>query len=58
MNATDIKKLRVDMGLTQEGLAHLIGVSFVTVNRWENGIMNPSPLAMQKLSALNQGKIR
>ena len=31
-----IRKLRLEMGLTQEQFAIRLGVSFPTVNRWEN----------------------
>jgi len=40
-----IKKLRVDLGLTQQALAEKLGVSFATVNRWENGQTKPSKLS-------------
>ena len=32
-----IKKLRAALGFTQQTLADRLGVSFATVNRWENG---------------------
>ena len=32
-------------GLTQEALAHTLGVTFSTVSRWENGHVRPSSLA-------------
>lgn len=41
-----IRKLRARLGLTQEKLAARLGVRFQTVNRWERGHANPSPLAM------------
>lgn len=44
-----IKQIRVRFGLTQARLAQLIGVSFASVNRWENGLSKPSRLAWQKL---------
>lgn len=31
--------------LSQEDFAHELGVSFATINRWENGNYNPSRLA-------------
>ena len=40
-----IKQFRGRLGLTQVALAARLGVSFVTVNRWENGQTKPSPLA-------------
>ena len=38
--------------LTQEQFAAKIGVTFPTINRWENGRAKPSPLAMQKIEEL------
>ena len=37
---------------TQEYLARSIGVSLNTVQRWESGKTNPSPLAMEKLQGI------
>ncbi len=39
-----VKKVRKELNLSQEDLAHAIGVSFATVNRWENGKASPSKL--------------
>lgn len=47
-----IRVLRERLGLTQERLAARIGVAFPTVNRWENGHTQPSPLAMRQIEAL------
>ncbi len=40
-----VKEVRMVLKLSQEDLAHALGVSFATVNRWENGKTNPSKLA-------------
>lgn len=40
-----IKDVRKQLGISQEDLAHALGVSFATVNRWENGKTSPSKLA-------------
>lgn len=45
--------VRRELGLTQERLAHLLGVSFVTVNRWENGASGPTGLAAEVYRALD-----
>ena len=45
-----IKKLRDRFGLTQVRLAELMGVSFASVNRWENGQSRPSALAWQQIT--------
>jgi len=43
-----VKAVRVRLKLSQEELAHALGVSFATVNRWENGKTNPSKLARRQ----------
>lgn len=49
-----IKDLRVSLGLTQEQLAAKVGVTFSTINRWENGRGKPSPLAMKQIEELQK----
>ncbi len=44
-----IKQFRSRLGLTQAELAARLGVSFVTVNRWENEQTKPSPLAWSQI---------
>ena len=43
--AEKVKFVRTKLNLSQEELAHKLGVSFATINRWENGSYNPSRLA-------------
>ena len=53
MNCAEmIKDVRSRLGFSQMELAEQLGVSFATVNRWENGRSKPAPTAMQKLTAL------
>lgn len=47
-----IKSLRLQLGLSQEELAHKLGVSFTSVNRWENGQTKPSKLAKKQIDLL------
>ncbi len=47
--AERIKCLRGMLGLTQEHFAELMGVSFASVNRWENEQSRPSALAWQRI---------
>ena len=47
-----VKEVRRQLALSQEDLARELGVSYATVNRWENGRARPSPLAMQKIEEL------
>jgi transcriptional regulator with XRE-family HTH domain len=44
-----IKATRQKLGLTQVRLAELMGVSFASVNRWENQQARPSALAWRKI---------
>jgi len=46
-----VKEIRKQLGLSQEDLARELGVSFATVNRWENGQVRPSKLAKAQLDA-------
>lgn len=50
--ASKIKRLRLDNGLTQKALADQLGVSFATVNRWENGQTKPSSLYWRHIRQL------
>lgn len=47
-----IRELRLALGLTQEQLAAALGVTYSTINRWENGRSKPSPLAMEKIEEM------
>lgn len=49
-----IKKLRETKGLTQTKFAELVGVSFATVNRWENGQSRPNKLAWNRILELTE----
>src|SRR5688572_21033520 len=53
--AGQTKRLRQRLGLTQAELASRLGLSFATVNRWENGQSTPSPLAWFQLLKLDDG---
>jgi DNA-binding transcriptional regulator YiaG len=52
MDKETIKELRHKLGLSQEGLARKLGVSVITVRRWEKGSFKPSPLALQRIEEL------
>lgn len=42
-----VKYVRTQLNLTQEELAHKLGVSFATVNRWESGAYKPSRMGQR-----------
>jgi DNA-binding transcriptional regulator YiaG len=52
-----IRRLRQELNMTQESFAHEIGVTFATVNRWENGRTTPNKVA-QKVLTLLEKKLR
>ena len=47
-------QLRKKLKLTQTRLAELLGVSFASINRWENGQSRPNALAWQKIALAEQ----
>ena len=50
-----VKELRERLGLTQTQMAERIGVSFATVNRWENSQSRPRQLAWRRIVDLEAG---
>ncbi len=54
MDCMEIKALRIRLGVSQEKLAQLLGVSWGSVNRWEGGRGFPSHMAKEKLQALKK----
>jgi DNA-binding transcriptional regulator YiaG len=60
--ASLVKSIREQLEISQEDPAPALGVSFATVNRWENGQAKPSRLAKAQLDAFctrmtEQGKL-
>lgn len=47
-----ILKLRAKLNISQEELAELLGVSIVSVNRWENGHFAPTKLVKERVNQL------
>ena len=45
----EIKNLREILCISQTELAQLLGVSFVSVNRWENGHFEPTIKVKRKI---------
>ena len=46
-----IKEMRKRSGMTQEEVAHQIGVTQGTVWQWESGMVMPTAVNLQKLAA-------
>lgn len=47
-----VRELRATMQLSQEKFAAELGLTFATINRWENGHATPSPLALKQIDRL------
>lgn len=62
MEAADVramvKRLRERMGLTQEQFAQELGVTFSTVNQWENGHRHPQPYLLKRLLEIEASLLR
>jgi superfamily II DNA or RNA helicase len=52
MTPQQVKQLRTQLGLSQEAFAEALGVSFATVNRWENGKAKPQKDRVQRMKAM------
>ena len=50
----DIKKLRKSLKMSQEQLAGELGVSTMTIRRWEADVNKPSRLALRQLERLKK----
>ncbi len=48
-----LAEIRRSLDLTQEGTARLLGVSFVSVNRWERGHSSPTGTVEEVYRALD-----
>ena len=48
--ADGILQLRAKLNLSQEELAKILGVSYISVNRWENDKYAPTKLVKVKLN--------
>ena len=54
MNAKGIKRLREKLGITQDAIARIIGVSKPAYCSWEQGRISPSAKAKAKIAALRK----
>lgn len=51
---TLVKTLRSRFGMTQEQFAKEVGVTFSTINQWENGRRQPQPFLLKHLLDLDR----
>ena len=49
-----VKELRERLGLTQEQFAQKVGVTFGSVNHWENGKRTPQPFLIRRLVEMKE----
>ena len=54
--AEKVKYVRGVLLISQKELAKELGVSNVTINRWENGVINPAFLTEKKFEAFCNGR--
>ena len=53
-----VKIVRTQLNLSQEDFAHALGVSFATINRWENGKVSPSRLGRKQFDQFFNEKLQ
>lgn len=58
MTPERVKGLRTRLALTQQQFASLLGFSFVSVNKWENGGSQPTDLSAALLELLEHAVAR
>lgn len=51
-SASLVRETRLLLGLTQIQFAQKLGVSFQSVNRWENGRTKPLPIALKQIQEI------
>jgi len=49
-----VKELRERLGLTQEQFAQKVGVTYGSVNHWENGKRRPQPFLVRRLVEMKE----
>jgi transcriptional regulator with XRE-family HTH domain len=49
-----VKELRERLHMTQEQFAQKVGVTYSTVNHWENGKRSPQPFLVRRLLELKE----
>ncbi len=56
MDSEQIKTIRTQLRMSQQAFAAALGVSFATVNRWENGKAKPQKDRIDRIKALIHGE--
>ena len=58
MDGVQVREIRDSLKLSREKFAHLLGVSFFTVYRWERGERRPSAMAETLLKQVAKGRVK
>ena len=54
MTPSRVRKIRKALGFSQQDFAHILWVTWSTVNRWESGFAAPSGVHLRILAILDQ----
>ena len=57
MSPSELTMIRRATGLSQEGMARLLGVSFASINRWERGRGSPVGLHLEVYRAMQSARV-
>lgn len=49
-----VRKIRRRTGLTQEKFGRVVGVTWLTIHRWEKGKFKPHPVFLEKLKEIDK----
>lgn len=52
MTPEKLKQARLTLNITQEEMAHRVGVTYATWNRWENNVHKPQKIYIEKIESL------
>lgn len=52
MTPEKLKQARLTLNITQEEMAHRVGVTYATWNRWENNVHKPHKIYIKKIESL------
>ena len=53
MRPSNIKELRINLGLTQEQMAYALGIAKLTMSQYETGFRKPGPTVLILLAVLD-----
>jgi len=57
MEKEEVVKIRTSLGLTQVEFALELGTTVTTISRWENGVAEPSGMALKAIQRLTREEV-